>query len=111
MTESVRSAAAGAGQDQDATAIYTLGSSAGESARLQRQAEELAPDTAALLDRAGLRPGQAAIDLRYGPRGILDLLAAGVSSGGRVVGLDADPVHTAMAARFAAERLLARWRS
>jgi len=106
MTESVRSAAAGTGQDQDATAIYALGSSAGESARLQRQADELAPDSAALLDRAGVRPGQAAIDLGCGPRGILDLLAARVSPGGRVVGLDADPVHTAMAARFAAERAL-----
>jgi ubiquinone/menaquinone biosynthesis C-methylase UbiE len=51
-----------------------------------------------------LRPGQAAIDLRCGPRGIFDLLAARVSPGGRVVGLDADPAHTARAAEFASKR-------
>ena len=59
MTESARPAA-GSGEVQDAHASYALGSSAGESARLQRQADELAPDSAALLDRAGVRPGQAA---------------------------------------------------
>jgi ubiquinone/menaquinone biosynthesis C-methylase UbiE len=71
---------------------------------LQRQADELAPDSAALLDRVGVMRGQAAIDLGCGPRGILDLLAARVAPGGRVVGLDADPVHTAMAARFASDQ-------
>jgi SAM-dependent methyltransferase len=88
----------------EATAVYALGSSHGESARLQRQADELAADSARLLDRLGLRPGQSAIDLGCGPRGILELLAARVSPGGRVVGLDADPAHTAMAAEFAAGR-------
>jgi SAM-dependent methyltransferase len=107
MTESVRSAA-GSGGNQDANAIYALGSSEGESARLQRQADELAPDSAALLDRVHLRQGQAAIDLGCGPRGILDLMAARVSPSGRVVGLDADLVHTAMAAKFAAGRALAQ---
>ena len=88
----------------DANAVYALGSSPGESARLQRQAEELAADSAALLDRVGLRPGQAAIDLGCGPRGILDLLAWRVAPAGRVVGLDADRAHAAMAAGFAARR-------
>jgi SAM-dependent methyltransferase len=88
----------------DASAVYPLGSSPGESARLQRQAEELAADSAALLDRVGLRPGQAAIDLGCGPRGILDMLAERVFPAGRVVGLDADPAHTALAAEFAAAR-------
>src|SRR5579862_3248895 len=91
---------------QDPNAIYALGSSPGESARLQRQADELAAHSAALLDKVRLRPGQGAIDLGCGPRGILDLLAERVSPGGRVVGLDADPAHTAMAADFAAERRL-----
>jgi ubiquinone/menaquinone biosynthesis C-methylase UbiE len=86
----------------DVGAVYPLGSSPGESARLQRQADELAADSAALLDRVGLRPGQAAIDLGCGPRGVVDLLAERVSPGGRVVGLDSDPAHTAMAAEFAA---------
>jgi hypothetical protein len=53
---------------QDANAVYPLGSSAGESSRLQRQADELAADSAALLDRVGLRAGQSAIDLGCGPR-------------------------------------------
>src|SRR5215471_20035202 len=89
-------------QSLDANAVYTLGSSEGETSRLQRQADELAPDNSALLDRVGLRPGQGVIDLGCGPRGILDMLAGRVSPGGRVVGLDADPVHAEMAAEFAA---------
>jgi hypothetical protein len=65
MSDSVpRPAASAAGQD--ANAVYSLGSSAGESARLQRQADELGPASAALLDRAGLRPGHSAIDLGGG---------------------------------------------
>jgi SAM-dependent methyltransferase len=106
MTESGRPVAAGSGEGGDANAIYALGSSQGESARLQRQADELAPDSAALLDRVGLRPGQSAIDLGCGPRGILDLLAGRVSPGGRVVGLDANPAHTAMAVKFVSDQAL-----
>jgi ubiquinone/menaquinone biosynthesis C-methylase UbiE len=105
MTESAQPAA-GAGAGPEVAAVYPLGSSAGESARLQRQADELAPDSAALLDRVGLRPGQSAIDLGCGPRGILDLLAGRVAPDGRVVGLDADPAHTAMAAAFVTDRKL-----
>jgi SAM-dependent methyltransferase len=101
MTESIRPATTGT-TGQDANAVYALGSSSAESARLLRQAEELAADSAALLDRVGLRPGQAAIDLGCGPRGILDLLAGRVAPAGRAVGLDADPAHAAMAAEFAA---------
>jgi ubiquinone/menaquinone biosynthesis C-methylase UbiE len=102
MAESTRSAAGTKGQD--ANALYALGSSLDESARLQRQAGELAADSEALLGRVGLRPGQSAIDLGCGPRGILDMLAERVSPAGRVVGLDADPAHAAMAAEFAAGR-------
>jgi ubiquinone/menaquinone biosynthesis C-methylase UbiE len=102
VTEPTRSAASTYGRDPNA--LYALGSSLNESARLQRQAEELATDSAALLDRVGLRPGDHAIDLGCGPRGILDMLSERVSPSGRVVGLDADPAHTAMAAEFAAGR-------
>jgi ubiquinone/menaquinone biosynthesis C-methylase UbiE len=105
MAEPVRSAT-GATPGHDPNAVYALGSSPGESARLQRHADELATDSAALLDRVGLRPGQSAIDLGCGPRGILDMLAERVSPAGRVVGLDSDPAHTAMAAEFAAGRQL-----
>jgi ubiquinone/menaquinone biosynthesis C-methylase UbiE len=90
-----------------ATDVYALGRDPGESARLQRQSGELRPDSAALLDRVGLGPGQDAIDLGCGPRGVLDLLAERVAPGGRVVGLDADPAHVAMAREFAAQPGLA----
>jgi ubiquinone/menaquinone biosynthesis C-methylase UbiE len=101
MAESVHPKA---GIGPDASEVYALGSSHGESARLQRQADELAADSTALLDRVGLGPGQSAIDLGCGPRGIVDLLARRVSPGGRVVGLDADAAHTAMAAEFSASQ-------
>ncbi len=87
--------------------VYALGSNPAESARLRRQSEELRPQTAELLDRIGLGAGQSAIDLGCGPSGILDLLSAAVSPGGRVVGLDADPVHTAMASQYVGELGLA----
>jgi SAM-dependent methyltransferase len=84
--------------------VYALGRDPGESARLQRQSEELRPDSAALLDRVGIGPGQDAIDLGCGPSGILELLAGRVGPGGRVVGLDADPVHVAMARELVRRR-------
>ena len=102
MGEAIRPATGTTGQDPNA--VYPLGSSLSESARLQRQAEELAADSAALLDRVWLRPGQRAIDLGCGPRGILDLLAERVAPAGRVVGLDSNPAHAAMAAEFATGR-------
>lgn len=89
---------------QPATGAYALGRNPEESARLQRQSGELWADSAALLDRTGLGPGQAAMDLGCGPSGIIELLAERVSPGGRVVGLDADPVHVAMARELARQR-------
>jgi ubiquinone/menaquinone biosynthesis C-methylase UbiE len=86
----------------DPNAVYALGSTSGESARLQRQADELRPESAALLDRVPLQAGDAAIDLGCGPRGIIELLCDRVSPGGRVVGLDSDPAHVAMASELVA---------
>jgi ubiquinone/menaquinone biosynthesis C-methylase UbiE len=83
---------------------YALGRDLAESARLQRQSEELRTDSSALLDRVGLRPGQAAIDVGCGPSGIIELLSERVSPGGRVVGLDADPAHVATARDLARQR-------
>jgi SAM-dependent methyltransferase len=88
----------------DPNAVYALGSSGGESERLRRQADELAPESSALLDRVALRPGDSAIDLGCGPRGVLELLSERVSPGGRVVGLDADPAHVAMASELVVQR-------
>jgi SAM-dependent methyltransferase len=95
--------AAGPATMPAAADAYALGSNPAESARLRRQSEELRPQTAELLDRICLEPGQSAIDLGCGPAGILDLLSAAVSPGGRVVGLDADPAHTAMASQYIGE--------
>jgi len=86
----------------DPNAVYALGRSSAESERLQRQADELAPESAELLDRVPLRAGDSAIDVGCGPRGVVDLLSERVSPDGRVVGLDANPAHVAMAAEFAA---------
>jgi ubiquinone/menaquinone biosynthesis C-methylase UbiE len=86
-----------------ATAIYALGRDREESARLRQQSSEMRPYSARLLDRTGLTCGHSAIDLGCGPSGIIDLLAERVAPGGRVVGLDADPVHVTMAREFAAE--------
>jgi trans-aconitate methyltransferase len=91
----------------DAAEVYALGSNPAESARLRRQSDELRPQTAELLDRIGLAPGQSAIDLGCGPSGILDLLSVAVFPGGRVTGLDADPAHAAMARQYATEHGLA----
>jgi SAM-dependent methyltransferase len=90
----------------DPNAVYSLGHNPGESSRLQRQADELFPQSAALVDRTNLGPGGTCIDVGCGPRGILDLLAERVGPQGRVVGLDADPTHVAMATEMAAERNL-----
>src|SRR5271156_5508612 len=94
---------AGPAAEPAAGDVSALGSNPAESARLQRQSDELRPQTAELLGRIGLAPGQSAIDLGCGPSGILGLLSAAVFPGGRVVGLDADPVHTAMARQHASE--------
>jgi ubiquinone/menaquinone biosynthesis C-methylase UbiE len=86
-----------------ATAIYALGRDREESARLRQQSAELRPYSTRLLDRTGLSRGHSAVDLGCGPSGIIDLLAGRVAPGGRVAGLDADPVHVTMARQFAAE--------
>jgi SAM-dependent methyltransferase len=87
--------------------VYALGLDPSESARLRRQSDELRPEAAALLGEIGLQPGQAAVDLGCGPRGILDLIAHAVTPAGRVVGVDCEPAHVSMARRLAATQGLA----
>ena len=91
----------------DPNAVYVLGTSAHETSRLQRQADELLVANTTLIDRTTLSPGDAAIDLGCGPRGILELLSDRVGPSGRVVGLDADPNHVAKAAELITSRQLA----
>jgi ubiquinone/menaquinone biosynthesis C-methylase UbiE len=88
----------------DPNAVYSLGRSASESGRLQRQADELFAQSAALVERTTLGPGGTCIDVGCGPRGILDLFAERVGPNGRVVGVDADPNHVALATQMAADR-------
>ena len=89
-----------------ATTVYALGRDPAESARLQRQSDELGPFSATVLDQVDLKSGQSAIDLGCGPSGILKLLSDRVAPGGRVVGVDADPTHVTMARQFAEEHRL-----
>jgi ubiquinone/menaquinone biosynthesis C-methylase UbiE len=90
----------------DPNVVYSLGHDVSESHRLQRQADELFAQSAALVDRTTLGPGGSSVDVGCGPRGILDLLARRVGSQGQVVGVDADPNHVAMATQMAADRNL-----
>lgn len=86
----------------DATVVYPLGDSSDESARLQRQSDQLRPQSAALLDQLDLKPGQSVIDVGCGPSGILELLATAVGPDGRVVGVDANPALIALAREYTA---------
>jgi SAM-dependent methyltransferase len=90
--------------DSPTPVTYALGRDAAEAERLRRQTIELEPLAAELLDSVGAAEGQSAIDVGCGPRGILELLAERVGPRGRVVGLEVDPVHVAMARQLVAEQ-------
>jgi SAM-dependent methyltransferase len=87
--------------------IYSLGSSPVERERLRRQSEDLRAHAAALLDLIPLPAGTRAVDLGCGLGGMLDILSERVGSGGRVLGLECNPVHAASARSFARQRGLA----
>jgi SAM-dependent methyltransferase len=83
---------------------YTLGTNPGERARLQRQADDLACHTLALLDHAGLGLGGRALELGCGPAGSIELLAERVGPSGTVTAVDIDPAHISLARRLVADR-------
>ncbi|MBV9895552.1 MAG: methyltransferase domain-containing protein, partial [Chloroflexi bacterium] len=89
-----------------ASAVSTLGSDAAERERLRRQSDDLLPHAVALLGHVDLPPGSSAIDLGCGPSGMLELLAERVGPTGRVVGVDIDPAHVAMARDLVASKQL-----
>lgn len=60
----------------------------GEIERLRIQAEVMAFDTGAMLDRFGPMQGWSCLDIGCGPGGITDLLSVRAGPTGRVVGLD-----------------------
>jgi SAM-dependent methyltransferase len=76
----------------DKSGHYPLEHREGEIERLHVQGLALIHETEAMLDRIGVGPGWACLDLGCGPGGITHLLSARVGSAGRVVGLDADAI-------------------
>lgn len=81
-------------------AVYALGTSEAERARLLRQAQELRVHSEYLLDRVAVGAGQRAIDVGCGPLGIVDLLSKRVGRTGSVIGLDSEPANVELARAF-----------
>jgi SAM-dependent methyltransferase len=71
---------------------YPLERREGEIERLRIQAEAMAHESAAMLDRIGVGPGWHCLDLGCGPSGITRPMSERVGASGRVIGLDADPI-------------------
>lgn len=67
---------------------YILGSEEAEIARLEQQAEQLAPPTRILLGAAGIAPGMRVLDLGTGLGHVALELAQRVGPTGEVVGVD-----------------------
>lgn len=86
---------------------YPIVRRTGEIERLRVQAAAMEFDAGVMLDRIGVQPGWHCLDLGCGPSGILHLLRGRVGRGGRVVGVDADPVMLEAARAWTKARLLA----
>ncbi len=82
--------------------IYTLGDGAVDRLRLDRITEIFRPSTLALLDRVGVQPGMACLDVGCGTGGVAFDLARLVGPEGRVVGLDIDDLRIQEGRRDAA---------
>ena len=76
---------------------YPLAASPEEIKRLRVQADSLTGEAAVLLDRIGVAPGSACLDLGCGAGGILDLLSERAGPTGRAVGLDVEDASLAAA--------------
>lgn len=82
---------------------YLLAGGEAELERLRLQARVWEPEAEAMLDRIGLRPGWACIDLGCGAMGILGPFSRRVGPDGRVVGVDTDAKQLAAARAFVQE--------
>jgi SAM-dependent methyltransferase len=82
---------------------YFLGYSPAEQERLQRQAQELAPDANRLFDRVGIRPGFRAVEIGCGPLGCLEILSQRVGPTGSVVGVEINADAVALARKHLAD--------
>jgi SAM-dependent methyltransferase len=85
---------------------YLLGYRQSEQERLERQADELAHESAWLFDQIGVSQGWRVVEIGCGPRGCLGLLSERVGSAGRVVGVERSAEQAATASDFAAA---SRW--
>lgn len=83
---------------------YPIDRRTGEIERLRSQADAMAPDSATMLDRIGVRPGWRCLDLGCGPGGITELLCARAGVTGQVVGFDRDQVFLDAARARAGDR-------
>jgi SAM-dependent methyltransferase len=86
---------------------YLLSDAASELERLRLQARVWEPEAEAWLDLLGPMLGWRCLDLGCGAMGLLGPLARRVGSGGRVVGLDRDPLQLRGARDFVAGEELA----
>src|SRR5215831_15877272 len=78
-------------------AVYALGHTPEEYARLRMQARMWEPATGKLLDRIGLGPGASCLDAGCGPGETMRLMAERAGPSGRVLGIDTDASLGAMA--------------
>src|SRR5213078_4498687 len=85
---------------------YALRFSAEEIRRYRSKAEHAARTEGAAWADCGVNPGARVLDLGCGPGAILPEVAARVSPGGLVVGIDQDPAAVTTAAALAQEARL-----
>jgi SAM-dependent methyltransferase len=83
---------------------YFLGYRQAEQERLERQAHELANDSAWLFDQINVRQGWQAVEVGCGPQGCLGLLAERVGPLGRVVGIERSADQVVRARQFIADK-------
>ena len=82
---------------------YFLGYRQAEQERLERQAHELANDSAWLFSQVGVRQGWQAVEIGCGPQGCLGLLAERVGPMGRVIGIERSAEQVVRAQQFIAD--------
>lgn len=85
---------------------YLLGYRRAEQERLERQADELAHESAWLFDQIGVGDGWRVVEVGCGPRGCLRLLSERVGARGRVVGVERNDEQVERARQFVADNRL-----
>jgi ubiquinone/menaquinone biosynthesis C-methylase UbiE len=85
---------------------YLLGYRSAEQQRLQRQAGELAEDSAWLFDRLGSLAGARVVEIGCGPHGCLDALSHRVAPSGSVIGVERSEEAVQLARELVTEREL-----